>query len=408
MIFTYKAITKEGKAVTGQYDANEKQQVVAYLKAQHMTPVSVLVGTTSELKEKLKFLDRGPKAKDMNMFCEQFCSLLRAGVTIIDALRMLADQTKNKCLQQGINVTITAINEGEPLGRAMSRSPKAFDATLVSLVTAGEASGSLDTSLERMANQYKKDAEIAAAIKKAITYPIIVLVVSVAVVIFMLVYVVPKFMEMFNDIGIEMPKITLAVVAASEWMQKYWYIALLIIIAIVVALVLFKRSPTGKKFFSKMALLIPGINNFVIKSSASKIARTMSTLLSAGMSIVEALQILESTLGNYYYKEAIRDVRKDVLTGRSMYYKMSEEKYHHLFPPMLVHMIAVGEDTGDTTGMLIRTADYYDLEVETATQTMMSMMQPAIIILLAGVVGILLAAVLSPMVSLYSQLGDAL
>jgi type IV pilus assembly protein PilC len=126
------------------------------------------------------------------------------------------------------------------------------------------------------------------------------------------------------------------------------------------------------------------------------------------MSIVEALQILESTLGNYYYKEAIRDVRKDVLTGRSMYYKMSEEKYHHLFPPMLVHMIAVGEDTGDTTGMLIRTADYYDLEVETATQTMMSMMQPAIIVVLAGVVGILLAAVLSPMVSLYSQLGDAL
>lgn len=408
MVFSYKAVDKTGKTISGTHEANERQQVVAYLKAQHMTPVSVEVGTASSLKEKIGFLNRKPKAKDMSMFCEQFCSLLRAGVTIIDALRMLSDQTKNKVLQQGILVTITAINEGESLGRAMGRSPKAFDTTLVSLVSAGEASGSLDTSLERMANQYKKDAEIAAAIKKAISYPIIVVVVSIIVVVFMLVWVVPKFMAMFTDIGIEMPKITLAVVAASEWLQKYWYIALAIVAGIVVAFVAFKRSPTGYKFFSWMALRIPGVNNFVVKSSSSKIARTLSTLLSAGMTVVEALEILETTLGNYYYKEAIREVRKDVLTGRSIHYKMSEEQYAYLFPSMLVHMIAVGEDTGDTTGMLVRTADYYDLEVETATATMMSMMQPAIIILLAGVVGVLLAAVLSPMIALYSQLGDAL
>jgi len=257
-----------------------------------------------------------------------------------------------------------------------------------------------------MGEQFKKDAEIHAAIKKAMSYPIIVLIVAVIVVVFMLVWIVPSFMEMFTDIGIEMPGITLAVVALSDWLQANYLLLIAIIIAIVGLIVLFVKSPTGQKFVSKMALIIPGVNMFVIKSSASKIARTLSTLLTAGMTVVEALTILESTLGNYYYKQKIREIREDVLIGQPMSRKFIENE--DLFPAMLSHMIAVGEDTGDITAMLIRTADYYDLEVETATQTMMSMMQPMIILFLTGIVAVILAAVLSPMLALYTQLGDAL
>ena len=403
MLFSYEAIDKDGRKVKGSYNAGDKNQVVAYLRAQRMQPVKISNGKNTDLASMLP--QSKTKAKDLSMFCEQFCALLRAGVTILDGLSLLLEQTKDKMLRESIQVTIQGVNEGESLASAMGKG-KAFDDTLVSLIRAGEASGSLDASLERMSEQYKKDAEIAAAIKKAMSYPLIVLVVAVAVIIVMLVWVVPNFMNMFADVGIDMPGITLAVMAASDWMIARWYIVVGGIIAFVVALMAFIKSPTGKKVISKITLTLPGINNFVIKNSASKIARTLSTLLTAGMSVIEALVILESTLSNYYYQQAIREVREDVLNGQPMSRKFLENT--KLFPSMLSHMIAVGEDTGDITSMLTRTADYYDLEVKTATDSMMSMMQPMIIMLLTGVVGVLLAAVLAPMLALYTQLGDSL
>lgn len=404
MLFSYQAVDKHGQLIKGVHEAAEKSQVVAYIKSQQMTPVSIGNGRSSDWKSMLP--NKKTKAKDLSMFCEQFCALIRAGVTILDALNLLLGQTKDKGLREAIQTTIVGVNEGESLGTSMGRSPKVFDDTLVNLVKAGEASGSLDQSLERMGNQYKKDAEVAAAIKKAMSYPIIVLVVAVIVVVFMLVWIVPAFMSMFTDIGIEMPKITLMVVAASDWLVSNYLLVIVILIGVIVGFVMFCKSKTGKKTISWLALHIPGINNFVIKSAASKIARTLSTLLTAGMSVIEALSILETTLGNVYYKEAIREIREDVLTGQQMSKKFIENQ--KLFPAMLSHMIAVGEDTGDITSMLLRTADYYDLEVNTATETMMSMMQPAIIIFLTGIVGVILAAVLSPMLALYTQLGDSL
>lgn len=403
MLFSYEAIDKEGKKVKGTYNAGDKNQVVAYLRAQRMQPVHISNGQNTKLSEHLP--KKKTAAKDLSMFCEQFCALLRAGVTILDALSLLLEQTKDKMLRESIQSTIQGVNEGESLASAMSRGA-AFDDTLVSLIRAGEASGSLDASLERMSEQYKKDAEIAAAIKKAMSYPLIVLVVAVAVIIIMLVYVVPNFMNMFADVGIDMPGITVAVMAASDWMIARWYIVVAGIIIFVVGLMAFMKSAVGKKVISKLTLTLPGINNFVIKNNASRIARTLSTLLTAGMSVIEALVILESTLSNYYFKEAIKTVREDVLNGQPMSRQFLADT--KLFPSMLSHMIAVGEDTGDITSMLMRTADYYDLEVKTATDTMMSMMQPMIIVLLTGVVGVLLAAVLAPMLALYTELGGAL
>lgn len=404
MLFTYKAVDKNGSMVTGTYNADERSQVVAYVKSQHMTPVEISNGKSGDLKSMLP--KRKTKAKDLSMFCEQFCALLRAGVTIVDGLKLLLEQTNDRALHDAIQTTIVGVNEGESLANSMSRDKLCFDETLISLVRAGEASGSLDTSLERMSEQYKKDAEISAAIKKAMSYPLIVLVVAIVVVIIMLVYVVPNFMAMFMDVGIDMPKITLMVMAASEWMVDNYIIVIIALIVLIAGCIAFAKSAFGKKCFSKAALIIPGVKDFTIKSNASKIARTLSTLLTSGMTVIESLKILESTLSNFYYKESIKAVREDVLTGQPMSRKfMSNEK---MFPSMLAHMIAVGEDTGDITSMLIRTADYYDLEVQTATETMMSMIQPAVIVLLTGVVGVLIAAVFAPMLALYSQLGDSL
>lgn len=404
MVFSYKAVDSSGSVVSGTYNAAEKSQVVSYLKAQHMTPVSISSGINTDLSAYMP--QKKPAAKDLSMFCEQFSALLKAGVTILDGLKLLIDQTKNKALKEAIQTAVTAVNEGESLGNALARSPAVFDQTMTSLVKAGEASGSLESSLDRLGAQYKKDAEISATIKKAMVYPIIVLVVALAVVVFMLMFIVPKFMEIFESVGINMPKITLIVVGASEWLMENWFTALLVVGAVIGGIVAFVKSQLGKKCLSWVALNLPGVKEFTIKSAASKIARTLSTLLTAGMTVLEALAILENTLPNYFYKESIKVIYKKVSEGQQMSKQFLDNP--QLFPSMLSHMIAVGEDTGDITSMLSRTADYYDLEVETATETMMSLMQPAIILLLSGIVCVVLAAVLMPMVTLYSELGTAL
>lgn len=404
MVFSYKAVDSSGSVVSGTYNAAEKSQVVSYLKAQGMTPVSIGSGVNTDLSAYMP--QKKPAAKDLSMFCEQFSALLKAGVTILDGLKLLIEQTKNKTLKEAIQTAVTAVNEGESLGNAMARSPLVFDQTMTSLVKAGEASGSLEASLDRLGSQYKKDAEIAATIKKAMVYPIIVLVVALVVVVFMLMFIVPKFMEIFESVDITMPKITLIVVGAADWLMANWFTALLITGGVIAAIVAFVKSKTGKKCLSWVALQLPGVKEFTIKSAASKIARTLSTLLTAGMTVLEALTILENTLPNFYYKESVKIIYKKVSEGQQMSKQFLDDP--KLYPSMLSHMIAVGEDTGDITSMLSRTADYYDLEVETATETMMSLMQPMIILLLSGIVCVVLAAVLMPMVTLYSELGTAL
>lgn len=404
MVFSYKAVDSTGTVVSGTYNAAEKTQVLSYLKAQGMTPISIGSGVNTDLSAYIP--QKKPAAKDLSMFCEQFSALLKAGVTILDGLKLLIEQTKNKTLKEAIQTAVTAVNEGESLGNAMAKTPLVFDQTMTSLVKAGEASGSLEASLDRLGSQYKKDAEISATIKKAMVYPIIVLVVALVVVVFMLLFIVPKFMEIFESVDITMPKITLIVVGMADWLMANWFTALLVAGGVIGAFIAFFKSKTGKKCLSWVALQLPGVKDFTIKSAASKIARTLSTLLTAGMTVLEALVILENTLPNYYYKESIKVIYKKVSEGQQMSKQFLEDT--KLYPSMLSHMIAVGEDTGDITSMLSRTADYYDLEVETATETMMSLMQPMIILLLSGIVCVVLAAVLMPMVTLYSELGTAL
>ena len=200
MLFSYKAIDQDGQIKKGKLDATDKNAVIAHIKAQRMQPMEVRMGGSSDFAAMLP--RKKTSAKDMSMFCEQFCALIRAGVTIVDALKLLNNQLEDRSLKEGVQGTIMGVNEGETLGDSMARTG-VFDETFISLVRAGEASGSLDKSLERMSEQYEKDAAIAAAIKKALSYPIVVLVIAVIVVIFMLVYIVPAFMNMFADIGIE-------------------------------------------------------------------------------------------------------------------------------------------------------------------------------------------------------------
>jgi type IV pilus assembly protein PilC len=274
---------------------------------------------------------------------------------------------------------------------------------LISMVQAGEASGSLEVSLNRMAIQFDKDTKLKATIKKALTYPAVVLVVMFAVILVLLYYVIPTFMSMFADMDIEMPALTMFVMNASDFVQNYWYIILAVVVIIVIAWKTFSSTMTGKIAIGKFTLWCPLSKNFVIKTASARLARTLSTLTAAGISMIEALDITSKTMTNVILRMAVMDAKEDVKKG----VPLSEGlKKSGVFPPMLLHMTKIGENTGDMEAMLTKMANYYDEEVENATAQLMAMIEPMITVVMAGLVGVIVGAVLMPMVALYDGLED--
>jgi len=401
--FVYTAIDKKGKKKKGTVQAENKIKAQEAVKALGLTPISF--AEENVLNKDLNItIGAAVKVKELSLFCRQFTSILRAGVPLNDALGMLAEQTDNKGFAKAITDVQSNIQKGDTLSESMRRHPKYFSKMMVNLVQAGEASGSLDTSLERLSVQLEKDAKLGATVKKALMYPIIVLCVAVVVVIFMLAVVVPKFMDMFNDMDIEMPWLTLAVVAASEFVQSNIILIIAILIGLVIGIMAFKKTETGQYFFARLPLLIPALKTFISKTSASKMARTLTTLLSAGLPMIEALEITANTMTNVIFRDSLLHAREAVMKGIALSEPL---KQSNLFPSMVVHMVKIGEETGDMKDLMNKMADYYDDETEQTTQQLMAFLEPMIILLLAGVVGVLVGAVVMPMLSLYTGL-DAL
>ena len=398
----YVAIDKSGKGIKGSKEAENEEQVKRELKAQGLIVLEVT--EQNALTKDINFDFGGkPTPRDMAVFCRQFASITRAGVTIIQTMSMLAEQTENKKMQKALFAVKADVEKGETFADSLAKHPKVFPELLVQMARAGEASGSLEISMERMAIQFERTAKTQALVKKALIYPIVVSVVAVAVVIVMLVFVVPRFMDMFKELGSELPKITLAVIALSDFIKNYWFIIVPIIIAIVVAIKAYSKTPSGKHVFGKLALKIPAVANLVTKTASAQMARTLSTLLTAGVPLVEAVDIVADTMTNIWFKEALKEAVQQIIIGVPLSKPIQSSK---LFPPMVYHMIGIGEEAGSTEEMLNKLADYYEEEVEMAVQSLMAAMEPLTIILLAGIVGILIAAVLAPMVNMYAALDN--
>lgn len=399
-VYGYEAIDRTGKVIKGSLDADNIEKVRSDLKQQGLSVVKL---TEQSLLTRDINLDFGgyPKPRDLSVFCRQFVSMTKAGVSILEALKMLCDQTENKQLKKAVEGVRVSVEKGETLARSLKEYPKVFPELMVNMVAAGEASGSLDIALERMAIQFEKANKTRAMVKKAMIYPIMVLAVSIVVVIIMLVFVIPNYVTMFEELGTGFPGITLAVMAASKFVQSKWFILLPIVIGIAVGLIAFAKTDMGRHVFHGMQLKMPMFRNLVVKQSSSQMARTMSTLLAAGVPLVEAIDIVGTTMENVYFKEAMEQCRNDVIIGQPFSKPLETSG---LFPPMVYHMTRIGEETGNTEEMLSKLADYYDEEVEMAVQSLMAAMEPLFIIVLAGIVGVLIAACLAPMMSMYSAM----
>lgn len=399
--YGYTAIDKTGKVKKGTVEADNMERAAMMLKGEGLTVSDI--SEQSMLTKDINFEIGGkPSARDFSIFCRQMVSMLGAGVTIIDSLNMLAEQTENKRLAKAIKNVQTNVEKGETLGDSM-RGEKIFPDLLLSMVDAGEASGSLEIALERMAIQFEKDAKTVALIKKALIYPIVICIVAIAVVCVMLVVVIPSYTDMFNDLGTELPGITKAVVAASDFVTTKWYIIILVVGVAAALIVWFARTSVGEHFFGKLGLIMPLFGDLTIKSAAARFARTMSTLLAAGIPLVDAVDIVADTLGNVLLKEAMKNCKEEIIQGVPLSQPLEA---CGLYPPMVYHMTRIGEEAGDIEGLLEKLADYYEDEVEIATQSLMAAMEPMIIIVLAGVVGILIGAVMAPMLTMYQSLDN--
>lgn len=398
--FGYVAVDKSGKEIKGTIEADNLELARQEAKRKELTLISIK--EQNLLSQDMNFDFGGkPKVRDLSVMCRQFVSMQRAGVTMIECLKMLSEQTENKKLQATLREVRLNVERGESLASSMALHPKIFPELMINMIAAGEASGNLDTALERVSGQLEGTARTQAMVKKAMIYPIAVCVVAIVVAVVMLVKVIPTYSVMFEDLGTDLPGITKAYVAMSDVLINYWFIIVPVLIGIVIAISMYAKTDSGKHFFGKLALKIPILSNMTVKSASSLTARTLSTLLASGVPLIEAVDIVSGVVGNVYFKEALKTAKDEITIGMPLSRPLEE---CGLFPPMVYHMIRIGEEAGNTEEMLDKLADYYDEEVEMAVQSLMAAMEPMIIVVLAVVVGGLVAACMAPMLTMYQAL----
>ena len=400
--FSYVAVDKRGKEKRGSLEAETRERALEQLKAEGLIPVSVR--EQGALNKEIDFsIGKKVKPRDLSVFCRQFVSITQAGVPMKEALQMLSEQTENKWLKRAISEVLLNVEKGNTLADSMRSQPDIFPPMLVNMVEAGEQSGSLEMAFSRMAVHFEKEAKLKATIKKATIYPIILVIAAIGVIAVMLLFVIPIFIDMFADLDIEMPAITMFVMNSSKWMTSHWYVVLAIIVGVVAAYKLIYRTTQGRLTIDRIKMKMPLFGKLTVKTACSQFARTMSTLLMSGISTIDALETTSKIVNNIHYTNAMLKAREEVMKGVPLSEPLEASG---IFPPMVYHMTGIGEETGNVEEMLEKMADYYDEEVEMTTQSVLAAMEPIIILFMALIIGTLVIAVISPIASMYSGLDN--
>ena len=394
--FNYTAIDRNGKRVRSSLDASSIETAKSSLRGAGYTILDIKEQTTLNRDIEIPFLGK-PKAKDMAVFCRQFVSILRAGVSVASVLSMLGQQTGNKKLRAAIREMQADVEKGEALATSMRRHPKIFPAILVNMVSAGEASGNLEESFRQMELYFERSKRTKSKVTSAMIYPCVLIVVMIVVLIVMMTKIIPNFLKTFEDMDAELPKITLGVMAVCEWFKSWWWVPLLVLVALIVGGVLFHRTDKGKHFFGWLARKTPVVGNLTVKTACATFCRTMEVLIGSGLTLTDSMDLAASNMGNIYYLEAIRDARALVAEGTPLRESLVRTG---IFPPMVSNLVGVGEETGDLQSMMGKVADYYDEEVDEATKKLLNLMEPAIIIFMAVFVVIIVLAIYLPMINM--------
>lgn len=394
--FNYTAINRNGKRVRSSLDASSIETAKSSLRGAGYTILDIKEQTTLNRDIEIPFLGK-PKAKDMAVFCRQFVSILRAGVSVASVLSMLGQQTSNKKLRAAIREMQADVEKGESLATSMRRHPKIFPAILVNMVAAGESSGNLEESFRQMELYFDRSKRTKSKVTSAMIYPCVLIVVMIVVLIVMMTKIIPNFLKTFEDMDAELPKLTQGVMAVCEWFESWWWVPLLVLAALIVGGVLFHRTDKGRHFFGWLARKTPVVGNLTVKTACATFCRTMEVLIGSGLTLTDSMDLAASNMGNIYYLEAIRDARALVAEGTPLRESLVRTG---IFPPMVSNLVGVGEETGDLQSMMGKVADYYDEEVDEATKKLLNLMEPAIIIFMAVFVVIIVLAIYLPMINM--------
>ena len=398
--FNYVAKNKSGDEIKGNLEADNSSLVASQLKEKgyYVTSIKEKKARKS-IDEYFKFHKR-VKIDDLAVFSQQFSVMINAGISIVQAIGILRDQTENSRFKEIIGKVQEDIETGTGLAEAMSKYPDVFPDLYCQLIRAGETGGVLDQVLNKLADHYERQSELNGKVKSALYYPIAILIVAIAVVIFLLLKVVPQFVSMFEDFGAQLPLPTRILLGTSEFMQNYWYVIFAVLAVIAVALYYYKQTQKGSYKFDQLILQIPIIGNMMKKVYISRITSTLAILLNSGVDLLSSLAIVEDVVGNEVYGQILTEARIQVREGVNLSDPLSESRE---FPKMVVQMIKVGEEAGNVGQMLEKISSFFDREVEASVESSISLIEPVMIVFLAVIVGFVAISIVTPMFDMFQQ-----
>jgi len=400
-LYEFKAKNIDDRILEGRSKFSSKQSLIDQLeqKGYILLEVNEVNGFTDITQ--LSIFRKKVKVKDLSMFCRQFAIILEAGVPIATALDVLTEQTSNPTLKDCIFDIYEDIQKGLALSSAMKKHPKIFPDILIYMVESGEISGTLDKTFLKMAEHFEKEHKLHQNIKNTMTYPAIVLVVAIVVIFILMTKVVPSFSDILLGFGVDMPVFTKILIQISSFFQAYWWMIILIISGICAGFSCFRNTVTGRRFFGRLAIMIPVLNRLTQNIITARFSRTMGTLMASGVLILQSLEVVQKLIGNIIIEEKLGEVIEEVKQGKGLSEPIASMKY---FSPMLVSMIRIGEESGNLDYSLEKSADFYDQEVEHSVKQLTSLIEPIIVILLALVVAFIIISILYPMLEIYQNM----
>lgn len=400
VVYKYVGRTSRGTIKKGIVDATNKQMAITRLRSEGINPREI-----EESKSVLhKELSLGGKVKnqDFVIYSRQFATLIRAGVSILESTKILAEQTSSKPLKKGLQAVEEDVRSGLSFSDAASKNPKVFPVLFVNMIRAGEATGNLDESLDRLAFSYEKQFNLKKKVQSTLAYPLILLLLTIVVSVFLMLTIVPQFVSMFDDLGADLPLITKVVMSLSESLQSSWYIFLIISLLFgIIVNYLYKNNEKFNYGLHLILLKLPIFGKLLQKSAIARMTRTLSSLFSSAVPILHALSIVENVIGNPVVAKVVRESRTSLEQGSTLSAPLAKS---WIFPPLVTQMTSIGESTGSLDYMLEKIADFYEDDVDRTVDTLKSMIEPLMIVFLAGVVGTIVMAIMVPMFSMYEQI----
>jgi len=401
-LFEYEAKDRNGNKVTGELEADNKTAIATQLKEKGYYITNISVKKQSKDVSEIINFNNSVSTKELSVFSQQFATMIDSGISLVDSLQIMYDQMDNKFFRKSLEEILEDVETGVSLANAMQKHAKIFPTLYIELIRAGEAGGVLDIVLNKLADHYERQSKLNSMVKSALYYPLTILTVAILVVTFLVVQVVPQFVGMFSSLGANLPLVTRILLAISDFIRGYWWAILLFIVLMIFIFSRYRQTENGRLKTDKLILKIPVFGDMMQKIYLSRFSSTLSILVDSGVGLLESLSIVENVINNKVYSDALTMVRVQVREGMSLAAEL--DRYPKLFSLMVIQMTRVGEETGALPKMMVKISDFYDSEVETSVDGVITLIEPAMIVILAVVVGFVAVSIITPMFDMFQYI----